>query len=122
MRERLAVEGVDDLADTAKQIASIFLGRVHEQLPSLPSDATGLVNGTPVAGLLIVMHYAWFTQQYEIGVAWHIMVAPNDFAEMYIRPRGAPAPTHTFRINSWSTALSGGTYELTETPNTEVVR
>lgn len=118
-----AVPGVDDIAETATQIAAVFLDRLHAQLPGLPADVSKLVNGTPVAGLLVVTHYAWFTDAYEIGLAWHIMVAPDDFAELYVRPRGERAPTHTYRINSWSTALAGGTYELTEvTPLAEVVR
>jgi len=118
-----AIPGEDDLQETGKQIAAVFLERLKDQLPGLPADTSALVNGTPVAGLLVVMHYAWFTDVYEIGLAWHIMVAPDDFAEMYVRPRGERAPTHTYRINSWSTALSGGAYEFTEVEtNPEVVR
>lgn len=109
-----AVPGTDDLADTARQIAAVFLDRVHDQVQGLPAEPTGLTNGTPVAGLLVVSHYAWFTDVYEIGLAWHIMIAPDDFAELYVRPRGSSAPIRAFRINSWSTAVGGGSYELTE--------
>lgn len=118
-----AVPGTDDLADTARQIAAVFLDRVHDQVEGLPAEPAGLANGTPVAGLLVVSHYAWFTDVYEIGLAWHIMVAPDDFAELYVRPRGSSAPTRAFRINSWSTAVAGGSYELTEiTAPVEVTR
>ena len=118
-----AVAGSDDLADTAREIAAVFLARVHDQVQGLPAEPAGLTNGTPVAGLLVVSHYAWFTEAYEIGLAWHIMIAPSDFAEMYVRPRGSSTPTRAFRINSWSTAVAGGTYELTEiTAPAEVTR
>ena len=65
-----------------------------------------------MAGLLVVSHYAWFTDDAEIGLAWHIMVAPDDWAELTIRPRDQLAPTQAFRLNSWSTALAGGDIEI----------
>jgi hypothetical protein len=118
-----AVPGADDVAETARDIASVFLGRLTGSVPGLPVDTSGLVGGTPVAGLLVVTHYAWFTEELEIGLAWHIMVAPDDFAELYIRPRDQQVPTHTYRINSWSTALNGGAYTFSEVPAlSEVVR
>jgi hypothetical protein len=73
-----------------------------------------LTGGTPVAGLLVVSHYAWFTPEYEVGLAWHIMGAPDDFAELYVRPRGGLAPTRAFRVGSWSTALAGGAADVRE--------
>lgn len=118
-----AVPGSDDLADTAKEIAAVFLDRLDGTVPGIPASTDQLVNGTPVAGLLVVSHYAWFTDEAEIGLAWHIMVAPDDFAELSVRPRGAPAPTRVYRVGSWSTALAGGETEFTELePPFEVVR
>jgi hypothetical protein len=118
-----AVPGTDDVSETAASIATVFLSRLAGSVPGLPADASGLIGGTPVAGLLVVTHYAWFTEDVEIGLAWHIMVAPDDFAELYIRPRDASRPTHTYRINSWSTAVSGGEYTWSEvSPLAEVVR
>lgn len=118
-----ASPGTDDLADIATEIAAVFLDRLDGTVPGIPASTDQLVNGTPVAGLLVVSHYAWFTEEAEIGLAWHIMVAPDDFAELSVRPRGAAAPTRVFRIESWSTAISGEPTALTElTPPFEVVR
>ncbi len=118
-----AVPGVDDLADTAGQIVQVFLDAVAAEVPGLPATADDLTGGTPVAGLLVVTHYAWFTPEYEIGLAWHIMVAPDDFAELYVRPRTGLAPTRAFRIGSWSTALAGGAVDVREIdPPPEVTR
>lgn len=117
------VPGVDDVAETAGQIVEVFLDRIGGDVAGLPASATGLTAGTPVAGLLVVTHYAWFTDDYEIGLAWHIMVAPDDFAELYLRPRDSLVPTKAYRINSWSTALAGGDYTFTEVdPPAEVTR
>jgi len=100
--DAVAVPGVDDLADQATEIAGLFIDRIEEDVPGLPADESGLVGGTPVAGLLVVTHYAWFTAEAEIGVAWHIMVAPDDFAELYVRPRSELRPTRAFRVSSWT--------------------
>lgn len=118
-----AVPGTDDLGETAAQIAQVFLDDVARGVNGLPTTAAELTGGTPVAGLLVVSHYAWFTQEYEVGLAWHIMVAPDDFAELYVRPRGALAPTRAYRISSWSSALAGEPVAVVEIdPPAEVTR
>jgi hypothetical protein len=119
-----AVPGIDDIQETALQIAAVFLKELHgTTVLGLPSDVSGLTGGTPVAGLLVVTHYAWFTDEYEIGLAWHIMVAPDDWSDIYFRPRGALRPTAAYRLSSWSTALAGGSYTVTPTTlPTEVMR
>lgn len=51
------------------------------------------------------------------------MVAPDDWAELYLRPRDSLTPTRAFRLSSWSTALGGGRVEITDVaPPAEVVR
>lgn len=111
-----ATPGVDDLEATALDIAGVFLERLKDDAPELPDRTVDLKNGSPVAGLLVVTHYAWFVDELEIGLAWHIMVAPDDFAELYIRPRMQLTPTRAFRLDSWSTALAGGAFTITEIP------
>lgn len=119
-----AVPGTDDLGPTAVDIAGVFIDEFAGTVDDLPSTTSELINGTPVAGLLVVSHYAWFTDTAEIGLAWHIMVAPDDWAELTIRPRGDLAPTQAFRLDSWTTALAGGTFEIDpiEPPPPEVTR
>lgn len=117
------VPGTDDLAGTAGEIVGLFLENLRGEVDGLPATVPELGQGTPVAGLLVVSHYAWFTDQFEVGLAWHIMVAPDDFAELYLRPRDTLAPTRAFRITSWSTALAeGGAEVVAVEPPGEVVR
>lgn len=117
------VPGTDDLADTAEQILAVFLEQIGGDVAGLPTTAAGLAGGTPVAGLLVVTHYAWFTDTYEIGLSWHVMIAPDDFSELYLRPRGSLVPTKAYRIDSWSTALAGGEFTMTDiAPPVEVTR
>jgi hypothetical protein len=119
-----AVPGADDLGATAVDIAGVFIDELAGTVDDLPATTSELVNGTPVAGLLVVSHYAWFTDTAEIGLAWHIMVAPDDWAELTIRPRDELAPTRAFRLDSWSTALAGDAFQIDpiEPPPPEVAR
>jgi hypothetical protein len=109
-----AVPGSDDLEPTAREIAEVFLRELGDEVDGLPGDVSELTNGTPVAGLLVVSHYAWFLDDVELDLAWHIMVAPHDFAELTLRPREQLQPTSAYRLDSWSTALSGGAFGITE--------
>jgi hypothetical protein len=118
-----AVAGTDDLVGAATPVAAVFLRDLAAKAPELPDGVSELTAGTPVAGLLVVSHYAWFTDELEIGLAWHIMLAPDDFSELYIRPRDELVPTRAWRIDSWSMALAGDAYTLTEIqPPAEVTR
>lgn len=111
-----AVPGTDTVAGTALDIAEVFLSQLGDRVLGVPEDRTGLTGGTPVAGLLVVTHYAWFAPEVEIGLAWHVMLAPDDWAELYVRPRTSLVPTQAFRLSSWSTALAGGAHTITEIP------
>jgi hypothetical protein len=114
----------DELEATALDIAEVFLNGLPEGAAPLPADRAGLTGGTTVASrLLVVSHYAWFTDEVEVGLSWHIMVAPDDWAELYVRPRDAARPTVAFRLSSWSTALTGGEFTIeTIQPPGEVTR
>jgi hypothetical protein len=73
--------------------------------------------------LLVVSHYMFTNELYELGVSWHVTVAPDDWAELYLRPRDELHPTRAFRVSSWSAALAGEPVEFTDVaPPDEVVR
>jgi hypothetical protein len=107
----------DELEATALDIAEVFLTGLTDGTVALPEDRNGLTGGTPVASqLLVVSHYAWFTDELEVGLSWHIMVAPDDWAELYVRPRDQARPAAAYRLSSWSTALAGGEFTISEVP------
>lgn len=71
----------------------------------------------------MVSHYTFYSPDWEVGAAWHIMVPPDDFAEVYLRSRGELRPSLGFRLDSWQTALEAGDLTITEIdPPMEVVR
>ncbi len=116
--------GQDELGPAAREVLGLFLPWLAEQQPELGIGPETELTGMVVAPrLLVVSHYAFLNEDYELGLAWHIMIAPDDWADIYIRPRDALGPTAAFRLSSWSTALAGGDVEIapTELP-AEVVR
>lgn len=114
----------DDRREQATEILGLFTSWLAANRPELGITAETEFDGTFVApNLLVVSHYAFFDDQWEVGVGWHVMVAPDDFAEIYLRPRSELSPTLAFRMGSWQTALSTGVYDVTEVePPAEVTR
>lgn len=72
-----------------------------------------------VSVLLVVSHYAWWSDDWEVTVLWHNMIAPHDWTEIHLRHRWTEsAPSLAFRIDS----VSGGTAPHPVEPPEVVVR
>lgn len=114
----------DDRAQQAVEILGLFTPWLAENRPELDVTPETEFEGTFLAPqLLVVSHYGFFDDDWEIGLSWHVMIPPDDFAEVYLRPRSALRPTLAFRIGSWQTALDTGDYQIAEVePPFEVVR
>jgi hypothetical protein len=114
----------DDRGDQAREVLGLFTIWLAENRPELGVTPDIDLDGTYLAPqLLVASHYGFFNDQWEIGLAWHVMIPPDDFSEIYLRPRSDLRPTHAFRIGSWQTALTSGQYEVVEIdPPTEVIR
>ena len=58
---------------------------------------------TPVQPhILVVSHYLFFSEDWEMSVMWHIMIAPYDWSRISLRPRDQLSPTLAFEIPSVS--------------------
>lgn len=54
-----------------------------------------------VSILLVVSHYAYYSDEWELTVLWHNMIAPYDWTEIHLRHRGTEAvPGLAFRQDS----------------------
>ena len=98
------IEGEDDRAAAAAVLRDRFVDWFAENRPEL-----GITTGTRWVGTmvspqwLVVSHYLFFSPQWEMHVAWHIMIAPDDWARVDLRPRFRDtAPTLAFEIASVS--------------------
>jgi hypothetical protein len=126
MREIVVMPGENTLDADARRVLALFLpslARDHPELGLDPGDLATLEGRVVAPRLLVVSHYAFFSDRFELGLSWHIMIAPDDWTELYVRPLDALAPTLAFKIGSWSTALNGGAVAVTEVdPPEEIVR
>lgn len=51
--------------------------------------------------VLVVMHYMFLSEDWEMYVTWHVMIPPYDWSRVYLRPRyNATAPAYAFEIES----------------------
>lgn len=123
-REMNVLPWDDDRGEQGAQILGLFTPWLAENHAELGITPDTVFSGTHVAPeLLVVSHYLFLNEEWEAGVSWHIMIPPDDFAELYLRPRDEMRPTRAFRIGSWQTALETGEYEVEEvTPPADVVR
>jgi hypothetical protein len=93
-----------------------WLASAHPELGI--TAATGWEPGF-VSILLVVSHYAYFSDQWEMTIAWHNMIPPYDWSEVHLRKRGVDVrPSLAFRTDS----VSGATEPHEVEPPEVVVR
>lgn len=72
-----------------------------------------------VSTLLVVSHYAYDSDEWELNLLWHNMIPPDDWTEIQLRRRGTEAaPSIAFRQDS----MKGDTAPHEVTPPPEPVR
>lgn len=99
----------DDRRAYAGELLGVFTGWLADNQPDLGIDPDTQFGGSFVApGLLVVSHYLYVSDDWELGLSWHVMVPPDDWAEIYLRPRTEPAPTLAFRLASQQAAFEQG--------------
>lgn len=112
----------DDRGEYAWTLLGLFTTWLAEEQPELGIGADTPFSGSFVApGLLVVSHYLFLSEDWEAGLSWHVMVPPDDWAEIYLRPRGEAAPTLAFRLTSQAAALEQGSVEISAVPAPEEV-
>jgi hypothetical protein len=99
--------GEDTILDAATPLRDRFVEWLASERPELGITADTEWTPTIVQPhILVVSHYLFFSEEWEMGLQWHIMIAPHDWAHIYLRPRGELQPTHAFEIPSVSDATS----------------
>jgi hypothetical protein len=77
----------DSRAEIAEQYVDFWIDWLASERPELGIDETTEWESTFVSMLLIVSKYAYWSEEWEMVVAWHEMVPPDDFTEVYLRRR-----------------------------------
>jgi hypothetical protein len=95
--------------DTLGPEADALLGRFTEWLaakrPELGIGPDTSWEGYAGGWVLVVNHYQYMSEDWELGLEWHVMIAPDDWARINLRRRWTEnVPSVAFEIAS----VSGG--------------
>lgn len=95
--------GEDHLLDDAASHRDRFVAWLETERPELGITSSTEWSGTPVQPhILVVSHYLFFSEDWEMSVMWHIMIAPHDWSRISLRPRNQLSPTLAFEVPSVS--------------------
>jgi hypothetical protein len=110
-------EGEDDRQEYAEELLDRFVSWLATNHPELGITADTAWNGTMVSPVwLVVSHYLFFSEEWEVHIAWHIMVPPDDWAMIDLRHRfDELEPSYAFKIASVNAASEPVPIEPPET-------
>jgi hypothetical protein len=94
-----------------------FVSWLATNHPELGITADTAWNGTMVSPVwLVVSHYLFFSEEWELHIEWHIMVPPDDWARIDIRHRfDKLKPSYAFEISSVDATSEPVPMEVPET-------
>lgn len=90
--------------EMAEQMRDVFIPWLAENHPELDITAETEWTATPTKPhWLVVSHYLFYSERWEMGVRWHVMIAPFNWAEIYLRERFVEVePSLGFKVDSVS--------------------
>jgi hypothetical protein len=78
----------DDYSELAQEMRDKFIPWLTTNHPELGISGETEWIGTIVnPRILVVMHYMFLSQKWEMYVTWHVMIPPYDWTKIYLRPR-----------------------------------
>lgn len=100
------IEGEDDRKVYAAELLDKFVDWLSRNRPEFNLSSKTQWIGTMVSPQwLVVSHYIFFSEEWEMHVQWHIMIAPDDWARIDLRRRFSETkPSSAFEISSRSTS------------------
>jgi hypothetical protein len=111
--------GEDGLGEEATQHLDAFVAWLAASRPELGIDDATTWESTPGSWVLVVNHYLFFSADWEVDLAWHVMIAPDDWSRIQLRHRWTEAkPSLAFEISS----VSGGSEPREIAPDDAVWR
>jgi hypothetical protein len=110
-------EGEDDRQEYAGELLDRFVSWLATNHPELGITEDTSWNGTMVSPVwLVVSHYLFFSEEWEVHISWHIMIPPYDWARIDLRHRfDELAPSYAFEISSVNATSEPVPIEVPET-------
>jgi hypothetical protein len=96
------VDWVDDLEPLATELRNRFVAYLATNRPEL--GITSATTWTPTITkpqILVVMHYLFFSEDWEMGITWHVTVPEHAWSRMYLRHRDQFEPSIGLEIPSY---------------------
>ncbi len=95
-------EGEDDRQEYATELLSRFVSWLAANHPELGITEETVWDGTTVSPIwLVVSHYLFFSEEWELHLEWHVMIPPSDWARIDLRHRfDELVPSYAFEISS----------------------
>lgn len=89
--------------ETANEKLSSFINYFTYSKPEFSIDnTTTWESSCNDAGILIVEHFLFKSENWELELSWHVMISPYDWVKVYLRPRDQIHPTWGGTIDSWN--------------------
>lgn len=110
-------EGEDDRQEYAEELLDKFVSWLATNHPELGITADTAWNGTTVSPIwLVVSHYLFFSEEWELHLEWHVMIPPYDWAKIDLRHRfDELEPSYAFEISSVNATSEPVAIEVPET-------
>ena len=92
------------LLPRAVEVRDALIPWLEANRPELGIDKETTWTATVVRPhILVVMSYLFFSEEWEMGVTWHVTIPPHDWARIYLRHRfSETAPSRAYEISSFS--------------------
>ena len=95
---------VEELAIVAADMRDKFIPWLETNHPELGITSETDWSGTIVRpNIMVVMYYLFFSEDWEMGLQWHVTIPPYDWTRIYLRDRTTEvSPSYAFEIPSYS--------------------
>lgn len=96
------ISGEDSVSSYATEMRDMFVPWFEVNYPELGISAQTEWTSTIVnPRILVVMHYIFYSEEWEMYVTWHVMIPPHDWTRVYLRQRFTELrPSYAFEISS----------------------
>lgn len=93
-----------ELRDLAEEIQAKFIPWLIENRSEFGiTEETEWIGTVVKPNILVVMHYLFFSDEWEMGLTWHVTIEPHNWARIYLRHRySETAPSVAFQLSSWT--------------------